>query len=49
MPAACASFEDLEKLNEIGQGRIDVTIGSALDLFGGTLSYRDVVNYCQNT
>ena len=41
------SFEDLEKLNEIGQGRIDVTIGSALDIFGGTLSYCDVVEYCR--
>jgi phosphoribosylformimino-5-aminoimidazole carboxamide ribotide isomerase len=41
------SFEDLAKLNETGQGRIDVTIGSALDLFGGTLSYRDVVEYCR--
>ncbi len=43
------SFEDLAKLNEIGQGRVDVTIGSALDIFGGTLSYRDVVEYCQNS
>jgi phosphoribosylformimino-5-aminoimidazole carboxamide ribotide isomerase len=41
------SFDDLAKLNETGQGRIDVTIGSALDLFGGTLSYRDVVEYCR--
>jgi len=43
------SFEDLEKLNEAGNGRIDVTVGSALDLFGGTLPYRDVVEYCHNS
>jgi len=42
------NFHDLEKLNKAGQGRIDVTIGSALDIFGGTLPYRDVVEYCRN-
>jgi len=41
------SFEDLEKLNMVGKGEIDVTIGSALDLFGGILPYRDVVGYCR--
>jgi len=41
-------FEDLEKLNRAGQGRIDVTVGSALDIFGGTMPYRDVVEYCRN-
>ncbi|MBN2702650.1 MAG: phosphoribosylformimino-5-aminoimidazole carboxamide ribotide isomerase [Pontiellaceae bacterium] len=40
------SFDDLEKLNQAGNGKIDVTVGSALDLFGGPLSYRDVVAYC---
>lgn len=42
------SFQDLEKLNAAGGGRIDVTVGSALDLFGGAMPYRDVVAYCQN-
>jgi phosphoribosylformimino-5-aminoimidazole carboxamide ribotide isomerase len=42
------SFRDLEKLNLAGDGRIDVTIGSALDIFGGTLPYEDVVEYCRN-
>ena len=41
------SFDDLEKLNQAGGGRIDITVGSALDLFGGTLPYRDVVEYCR--
>ena len=41
------SFEDLEKLNQAGEGKIDVTVGSALDLFGGPLPYRDVVAYCK--
>lgn len=42
------NFQDLEKLNATGRGRIDVTVGSALDIFGGTLPYSDVVEYCQN-
>lgn len=42
------SFGDLEKLNKAGKGKIDVTVGSALDLFGGSLPYRDVVEYCGN-
>ena len=39
-------FEDLEKLRCLGQGRLDVTIGSALDLFGGTMSYEQVLKQC---
>ncbi|MEE9368869.1 MAG: phosphoribosylformimino-5-aminoimidazole carboxamide ribotide isomerase [Pontiella sp.] len=41
------SFADLEKLNAAGNGKIDVTVGSALDLFGGPLPYRDVVEHCR--
>lgn len=41
------SIEDLEKLKNAGRGRIDVTVGSALDLFGGPLSYKEVVAYCR--
>ncbi len=42
------SMEDLEKLDQAGNGKIDVTVGSALDLFGGPLAYKDVVAYCRN-
>ncbi|MDE5909881.1 MAG: phosphoribosylformimino-5-aminoimidazole carboxamide ribotide isomerase [Lachnospiraceae bacterium] len=38
-------FEDLRKLKELGKGRIDVTIGSALDLFGGSMKLEDVLTY----
>lgn len=41
------SLEDLEKLNQAGRGNLDVTIGSALDLFGGSLSYKEIVDYCK--
>nr|GMC53988.1 1-(5-phosphoribosyl)-5-[(5-phosphoribosylamino) methylideneamino] imidazole-4-carboxamide isomerase, chloroplastic [Ipomoea batatas] len=34
---------DLERIKIAGMGRVDVTVGSALDLFGGKLAYKDVV------
>ena len=37
------SMEDVLRLRELGKGRLDVTIGSALSLFGGCIPYRDVV------
>lgn len=40
-----ASFEDLDKLYLLGKDKIDYTIGSALDIFGGKMKYNDVVNY----
>lgn len=39
------SFADLKELKEKGQNRLHVTIGSALDLFGGTMSYQKVLEY----
>ena len=38
------SLEDLELVERLGRGRIDLTIGSALDIFGGTgVRYADCV------
>ena len=37
------SYEDLELLKKLGRGRLNVTIGSALDLFGGPLNFEQVV------
>lgn len=34
-----SSIKDIERFREICHGRIDYTIGSALDLFGGHLPY----------
>ncbi|MBR1899806.1 MAG: phosphoribosylformimino-5-aminoimidazole carboxamide ribotide isomerase [Lachnospiraceae bacterium] len=39
-----ADFKDLEDLRERGMGRVDVTIGSALDIFGGSMPYREVLD-----
>lgn len=38
------SFNDLQILKELGGGWVDVTIGSALDLFGGPIPY-DKIKY----
>lgn len=37
------SLVDIGEVGRAGAGRIDYTIGSALDIFGGNLRYRDVV------
>jgi phosphoribosylformimino-5-aminoimidazole carboxamide ribotide isomerase len=39
------SFEDLRELKELGKDRLNVTIGSALDLFGGPMAYEKVLHY----
>lgn len=39
------SFDDLCKLKKLGNNRVNVTIGSALDLFGGTMKWTDVLHY----
>ncbi len=40
-----STFKDLDIIKELGNNKVDVTIGSALDLFGGTLPYQEVVLY----
>lgn len=39
------SFEDLQLLKELGRNRINVTIGSALDIFGGCLPFEKVISF----
>lgn len=34
---------DLDLINRLGQGKLDFTVGSALDIFGGSLSYEEVI------
>ncbi len=40
------SLADLERFETLCAGKLDITIGSALDIFGGKLPYREVVNFC---
>jgi phosphoribosylformimino-5-aminoimidazole carboxamide ribotide isomerase len=40
------SLQDLEEVARLGHGRIDLTIGSALDIFGGSgVRYADAVSF----
>ncbi len=39
------TFHDLKKLKELGRNKINVTIGSALDLFGGTMDFEEVLEF----
>ncbi len=42
-----SSYEDINMLKELGRNKINVTIGSALDLFGGHLKFETVIEkYC---
>ncbi len=42
-----ATMEDIEEVREAGEGKIHITIGSALDIFGGKLSFQEVVTACK--
>lgn len=37
------SLEDLARVESLGSGKVDLTIGSALDVFGGQVAYEDVL------
>ena len=38
------SMEDVDQIESLGQGRLDYTVGSALDLFGGSgVKYEDLI------
>lgn len=40
------SMADIERIDRLGQGRLDFTVGSALDIFGGTgLRYAELVSF----
>ena len=52
-PIACVyaggikDMQDIEAIESCGAGRIAYTIGSALDIFGGRLSYREIVEHAR--
>lgn len=41
------SIDDLTKFETISNGKLHVTIGSALSIFGGELDFQTVVHYCE--
>lgn len=38
-------LEDLQLLKKLGKNRVNVTIGSALDLFGGNMKFEEVLDF----
>ena len=40
------TLDDVKELKKIGKGRVDVTIGSALEIFGGSLKLKDIIEIC---
>lgn len=43
------SYDDLDLLKTLGKNKVNVTIGSALDIFGGKLELRKIIDkYCNN-
>ena len=39
------SFAHLDELKAAGKGRLDFTVGSALDIFGGTMNFAEAAEY----
>ena len=37
------SLEDIDMLHRLGKGHVNVTVGSALDIFGGSIKMKDVM------
>ncbi len=43
-----SEYQDIADIKELGQGNLNITIGTALDLFGGPLNYETVLKYVQD-
>ena len=43
-----SSLEDIKLVTQLSGGRLDITMGSALDSFGGHVKYADLVAFNQN-
>jgi phosphoribosylformimino-5-aminoimidazole carboxamide ribotide isomerase len=39
------TLSDLDLVKDVGRSRIDITVGSALDIFGGNIPYKSVVEW----
>ena len=43
-----SDYQDITHIKELSDGKSNITIGSALDLFGGPLNYETVLKYVQD-
>ena len=39
------SYDDLDVLKNLGRGHLNFTVGSALDIFGGSLDFEKICDY----
>lgn len=42
-----SNVKDIEKIFRISKGKMDITIGSALDIYGGNLPYKETLQYIE--
>lgn len=42
------SYEDIQLIRDITDGQVNVTVGSALDIFGGELVFDEILRMCQS-
>ena len=40
-----SSYEDIQMISDFGKKKVDFTVGSALDIFGGDLSYKTLASW----
>ncbi|SER77961.1 phosphoribosylformimino-5-aminoimidazole carboxamide ribotide isomerase [Lachnobacterium bovis] len=43
-----SSYDDIRLIKKIGKNKINITIGSALDIFGGKLKIKEVLDICKD-
>ena len=36
-------YDDIDMIGRLGKGRVNVTVGSALDLFGGNMNIDEII------
>lgn len=41
------SYSDVELLKKLSNSKIDLTVGSSLDIFGGNLEYKKIIEMCK--
>lgn len=44
-----SDYDDIDLIQTYGKGKLNITVGSALDLFGGKLNYETVKQMCQSS
>ena len=41
-------LSDIDRIGELGKGKVNFTVGSALDIYGGSLPYGEVVKKAES-